>query len=273
MREVSAYIAGALKKPLPKAVAEKTKITCSTRSRRWCRFAAPAGRRPSLTEEARGRPEAGASGPTPATAEHAALANGMLGMPTDDDSRAVPLPSRLRHRARRAGDGGARAPRRHGPPAGRSAGRPTSAPGSTWLHGYEVATPGIRLTASTDSACRSRRPLAGVNATGRAGAVVPRSSVPASRADARRGHIEKSFDPGGSPRERRRRRRDDPGMHRRGGRFLGNATSSWPTTKRIASASHPSHATAGSDRPRVMNTSIKRWSVGSPIQAPLLCST
>ena len=284
MQEVSAYIAGALKKPLPKEVVEKTKhhvldtIAAMVSGSRLL----PGKKAISYVKTLGGAKEACVIGSRIVTTARARRARQRHAGPRRRDrrlARALALPSRLRHRARGAGDGRARAAQRHRAAArGRARLRrrhprqhgaarlrfPRCRPFHPQLRPDRSARrpPPARSRASTPT----RR--AGCSPTPRSSARASRAGC-ATRSTSRRRSTSAacprataSPPPRWSPRASPASRTCSP----------ASAISSSPTTRRAASAKRRSPSAWSQELGstyEIMNTNIKRWSVGSPIQAPL----
>ena len=283
MREVSAYIAGALKKPLPKAVAEKTKhhlldtIAAMVSGSRLL----PGGKAIAYVKKLGGRPEACVIGSRiVATAEHAALANGMLGHADEtDDSHApslchpgcaiVPAALAMAERERRGGTDLLRAV---------ALGYDIGTRVNMALHGYEFRDAGhsTHSFGPTFGAAAAAGALAGVNAD-RARWVLSYAAQQCSGVSCwmrDEEHIEKSFDFGGMP---ARNGVVAAAMVASGCTGVEDVFSgernffvAYDETHRVGKPPEPQRLADGLGSTfEIMNTNIKRWSVGSPIQAPL----
>ena len=215
------------------------------------------------------------------TAINAALANGMLAHADEtDDSHAPSLyASGLRHRAGRARDGRARAAQRHRACCAQSRSATTSAAGSTLALARLRFPRGRAFDAQLRADVRRGR-RGGRARRSQADQVRHLLSYTAQQAsgvscwmrDAE--HIEKAFDFGGMP---ARNGVAAATMVAHG--FTGvedvfsgerNFFVAYDETRRIGKprARAPDRRISAR-RYEIMNTNIKRWSVGSPIQAPL----
>jgi 2-methylcitrate dehydratase PrpD len=283
MRDVSTYIAGALKKPLPKAVAEKTKhhlldtIAAMVSGSRLL----PGERAIAYVKRLGGKPEASVIGSRiAATAEHAALANGMLGHADEtDDSHApslchpgcaiVPAALAMAERERRGGTELLRAV---------ALGYDIGTRINMALHGYEFRDAGhsTHSFGPTFGAAAAAGALAGVNA-GRARWLMSYAAQQCSGVSCwmrDEEHIEKSFDFGGMP---ARNGVVAAAMVASGCTGVEDVFSgernffvAYDETHRVGKAPEPQRLADGlGSTYEIMNTNIKRWSVGSPIQAPL----
>ena len=283
MREVSAYIAGALKKPLPKPVVEKTKhhlldtIAAMVSGSRLL----PGEKAIGYVKKLGGKPEACVIGSRiVATAEHAALANGMLGHADEtDDSHApslchpgcaiVPAALAMAERERRGGAELLRAV---------ALGYDIGTRVNMALHGYEFRDAGhsTHSFGPTFGAAAAAGALAGVNAD-RARWVMSYAAQQCSGVSCwmrDEEHIEKSFDFGGMP---ARNGVVAAAMVSAGCTGVEDVFSgernffvAYDETHRVGRAPEPQRLTDGLGTTfEIMNTNIKRWSVGSPIQAPL----
>ena len=283
MRDVSAYIAGALKKALPKAVAEKTKhhlldtIAAMVSGSRLL----PGEKAIAYVKKLGGRPEACVIGSRiVATAEHAALANGMLGHADEtDDSHApslchpgcaiVPAALAMAERERRGGTDLLRAV---------ALGYDIGTRVNMALHGYEFRDAGhsTHSFGPTFGAAAAAGALAGVNAD-RARWVLSYAAQQCSGVSCwmrDEEHIEKSFDFGGMP---ARNGVVAAAMVASGCTGVEDVFSgernffvAYDETHRVGRPPEPQRLADGLGSTfEIMNTNIKRWSVGSPIQAPL----
>jgi 2-methylcitrate dehydratase PrpD len=283
MREVSAYIAGALKKPLPKAIAEKTKhhlldtIAAMVSGSRLL----PGEKAIGYVKKLGGKPEASVIGSRIlATAEHAALANGMLGHADEtDDSHApslchpgcaiVPAALAMAERERRGGTELLRAV---------ALGYDIGTRVNMALHGYEFRDAGhsTHSFGPTFGAAAAAGALAGVNAD-RARWLLSYAAQQCSGVSCwmrDEEHIEKSFDFGGMP---ARNGVVAAAMVASGCTGVEDVFSgernffvAYDETHRVGKAPEPQRLADGLGSTfEIMNTNIKRWSVGSPIQAPL----
>jgi 2-methylcitrate dehydratase PrpD len=283
MREVSAYIAGALRKPLPKAVAEKTKhhlldtIAAMVSGSRLL----PGARAIAYVKKLGGKPESCVIGSRIlATAEHAALANGMLGHADEtDDSHApslchpgcaiVPAALAMAERERRGGTELLRAV---------ALGYDIGTRVNMALHGYEFRDAGhsTHSFGPTFGAAAAAGALAGVNAD-RARWLMSYAAQQCSGVSCwmrDEEHIEKSFDFGGMP---ARNGVVAAAMVAAGCTGVEDVFSgernffvAYDETHRVGRPPEPQRLADGlGSTYEIMNTNIKRWSVGSPIQAPL----
>src|SRR5262245_58213250 len=283
MRQVSTYIAGALKKPLPKAVAEKTKhhlldtIAAMVSGSRLL----PGEKAIAYVKKLGGKPEACVIGSRiVATAEHAALANGMLGHADEtDDSHApslchpgcaiVPAAVAMAERERRGGADLLRAV---------ALGYDIGTRINLALHGYEFRDAGhsTHSFGPTFGAAAAAGALAGVN-TDRARWLLSYAAQQCSGVSCwmrDEEHIEKSFDFGGMP---ARNGVVAAAMVASGCTGVEDVFSgernffvAYDETHRIGKSPAPERLVEGLGTTfEIMNTNIKRWSVGSPIQAPL----
>jgi 2-methylcitrate dehydratase PrpD len=283
MRELSTYIAGALKRPLPEAVAEKTRhhvldtLAAMVSGSRLT----PGKKAIAYAKTLGGAREACVIGSRLVTlAQHAALANGMLAHADEtDDSHAPSLchpgcaivPAALAM-AEREGRNGAALLR-------------------AVALGYDI---GCRLTMALHAydfrnaghSTHSFGPMFGAAAA--AGALAGLdpdetrwllsytaqqcSGVSCWMRDEE--HIEKAFDFGGMP---ARNGVAAAAMVAAGFTAVEDVFSgernffvAYDETRRIGRAPEPQRLTQGLGTTfEIMNTNIKRWSVGSPIQAPL----
>ena len=283
MKQVSEYIAGALKQPLPEAVVEKTKHHVLDT------FAAmvsgsrllPGKKAIAYARALGGAPEACVIGSRVVTsAQHAALANGMLGHADEtDDSHApslchpgcaiVPAALAMAERGKRNGTAFLRAV---------ALGYDIGTRVNMALHAYDFRNAGH----STHSfgpmfgAAAAAGALAGVDAD-RARwllsyTVQQCSGVSCWMRDEE--HIENAFDFGGMP---ARNGVAAAAMVAAGFTAVEDVFSgernffvAYDETRRIGKAPEPQRLAQGLGTVfEIMNTNIKRWSVGSPIQAPL----
>ncbi len=283
MQEVSAYIAGALKKPLPKEVVEKTKhhvldtIAAMVSGSRLL----PGKKAISYVKALGGAKDACVIGSSiVTTAEHAALANGMLGHADEtDDSHApslchpgcaiVPAALAMAEREQRGGTELLRAV---------ALGYDIGTRVNMALQGYEFRDAGHSTHSFGPSfgAAAAAGALAGVNAD-RARWVLSYAAQQCSGVSCwmrDEEHIEKAFDFGGMP---ARNGVVAAAMVAAGCTGVEDVFSgernffiAYDETRRIGKAPEPGRLVRelGSTY-EIMNTNIKRWSVGSPIQAPL----
>lgn len=283
MRGVATYIAQAAKKPLPKPVLEKTKhhlldtIAAMVSGSRLL----PGEKAISYVKTLGGREEACVIGSRHlTTAENAALANGMLGHADETDDSHAPS---LTH------------PGCAVVPAALAMAEREGANGMRFLRavalGYDI---GSRLTMSLGAydfrdaghSTHSFGPMFGAAAA--AGSLAGLnydqsrhllsytaqqcSGVSCWMRDA--DHIEKAFDFGGMP---ARNGVAAAAMVAHGFTAVEDVFSgernffiAYDETRRIGRPPEPAMLTRGLGRTfEIMNTNIKRWSVGSPIQAPL----
>src|SRR5688572_16682572 len=283
MRDVSAYIAGAMRKPLPEAVVEKTKHHVLDT------FAAmvsgsrllPGRKAIAYAKALGGTKEACVIGSSlVTTAEHAALANGMLGHADEtDDSHApslchpgcaiVPAALAMAERERRGGTELLRAV---------ALGYDIGTRINMALHGYEFRDAGhsTHSFGPTFGAAAAAGALAGVNAD-RARWLLSYAAQQCSGISCwmrDEEHIEKSFDFGGMP---ARNGVVAAAMVSAGCTGVEDVFSgernffvAYDETRRIGKPPEPQRLIEGlGSTYEIMNTNIKRWSVGSPIQAPL----
>jgi len=283
MRELSAYIAGALTRPLPDAVAEKTKhhlldtLAAMVSGSRLL----PGRKAIAYVKALGGAKEACVIGTRlVTTAEHAALANGMLAHADEtDDSHApslthpgcgiVPAALAMAERERRNGKELLRAI---------ALGYDVGCRLTMALHAYDFRDAGH----STHSfgpmfgAAAAAGALAGL----KPGAVRHLLSYAAQQASGvscwmrDEEHVEKAFDFGGMP-----ARNGVAAAAMVASGFSGvedvfsgerNFFVAYDETRRIGKAPAPERLTRGLGATyEIVNTNIKRWSVGSPIQAPL----
>ncbi len=283
MRELSTYIAGALKQPLPKEVVEKTKhhvldtIAAMVSGSRLL----PGRKAIGYVKTLGGTKEATVVGSRIVTsAQHAALANGMLGHADEtDDSHAPSLchpgcaivPAALAMAEREGANGTAflRAV---------ALGYDVGSRLNLSLHPYDFRTVGH----STHSfgpmfgSAAAAGALAGVNAD-QARWVMSYTAQQCSGISCwmrDEEHIEKAFDFGGMPARNgvAAAAMVSAGFTAVEDVFSGerNFFIAYDETRRINRAPEPQRLVEGLGTTfEIMNTNIKRWSVGSPIQAPL----
>ena len=283
MRELSAYIAGALKQPLPKDVVEKTKhhvldtIAAMVSGSRLL----PGKKAIGYAKTLGGAKEACVVGSNVVTsAQNAALANGMLGHADEtDDSHAPSLshpgcavvPAALAM-AEREGANGATFLRAV------ALGYDVGCRLGLALHPYDFRTVGH----STHSFGPMFGSAAAAGALAGVGADQARwllsytaqqcSGISCWMRDEE--HIEKAFDFGGMP---ARNGVAAAAMVAAGFTAVEDVFSgernffvAYDETRRIGKAPEPQRLVDGLGATfEIMNTNIKRWSVGSPIQAPL----
>lgn len=283
MQELSAYIAGALKRPLPEAVTEKTKhhlldtIAAMVSGSRLL----PGRKAIAYVKTLGGAKEACVIGTRlVTTAEHAALANGMLAHADEtDDSHApslthpgcgvVPAALAMAEREGRNGTAFLRAV---------ALGYDVGCRLTMALHAYDFRDAGhsTHSFGPTFGAAAAAGALAGLDARQArwllSYAAQQCSGVSCWMRDEE--HIEKAFDFGGMP---ARNGVTAAAMVASG--FSGvedvfsgerNFFVAYDETRRIGKAPEPGRLAQGlSATYEIMNTNIKRWSVGSPIQAPL----
>ena len=283
MRTLSEYIAGALKRPLPREVAEKTRhhvldtIAAMVSGSRLL----PGKKAIAYAKTLGGAREATVIGSRVVTlAQHAALANGMLGHADEtDDSHApslshpgcaiVPAALAMAEREARNGTAFLRAV---------ALGYDVGCRLTMALHAYDFRNAGH----STHSfgpmfgAAAAAGALAGITAD-QARWVLSYTAQQCSGISCwmrDEEHIEKAFDFGGMP---ARNGVASAAMVASG--FTGvedvfsgerNFFVAYDETRRIGKAPEPQRLVEGlGSTYEIMNTNIKRWSVGSPIQAPL----
>jgi 2-methylcitrate dehydratase PrpD len=283
MKTLSEYIAGALKRPLPKDVLEKTRhhvldtIAAMVSGSRLL----PGRKAIAYAKTLGGAKEATVIGSRFVTlAQHAALANGMLGHADEtDDSHApslshpgcaiVPAALAMAEREGRNGAAFLRAV---------ALGYDVGCRLTMALHAYDFRNAGH----STHSfgpmfgAAAAAGALAGINAD-QARWVLSYTAQQCSGISCwmrDEEHIEKAFDFGGMP---ARNGVASAAMVASG--FTGvedvfsgerNFFVAYDETRRIGKAPEPQRLVEGlGSTYEIMNTNIKRWSVGSPIQAPL----
>src|SRR6185503_12996195 len=283
MRELSTYIAGAIKRSLPEKVIEKTKhhvldtIAAMVSGSRLL----PGKKAIGYAKTLGGVKEATVIGSRIVTsAQHAALANGMLGHADEtDDSHAPSLchpgcaivPAALAMAEREESNGTAllRAV---------ALGYDIGTRINMALHDYDFRDAGHSSHSFGPSfgAAAAAGALAGVNANQArwllSYAAQQCSGISCWMRDEE--HIEKAFDFGGMP---ARNGLVSATMIAAG--FTGvddvfsgerNFFIAYDETRRIGKSPEPQRLTQGLGSTfEIMNTNIKRWSVGSPIQAPL----
>ena len=283
MRQVSAYIAGALKRPLPEEVVEKTKhhaldtIAAMVSGSRLL----PGKKAIAYVKTLGGANEACVIGSRfITTAEHAALANGMLGHADEtDDSHApslchpgcaiVPAALAMAEREGRNGAAFLRAV---------ALGYDVGTRLNMALHAYDFRDAGhsSHSFGPTFGAAAAAGALANLNADEArwllSYAAQQCSGVSCWMRDEE--HIEKAFDFGGMP-----ARNGVVAAAMVASGFTGvddvfsgerNFFIAYDETSRIGRAPEPQRLVQGlGSTYEIMNTNIKRWSVGSPIQAPL----
>jgi 2-methylcitrate dehydratase PrpD len=283
MQEVSGYVAGAIKRPLPEAVVEKTKHHVLDT------FAAmvsgsrllPGKKAIAYAKSLGGAKEACVIGSRLVTsAQHAALANGMLGHADEtDDSHAPSLchpgcaivPAALAMAEREESNGTAllRAV---------ALGYDIGTRINMALHDYNFRDAGHSSHSFGPSfgAAAAAGALAGINSDQArwllSYAAQQCSGISCWMRDEE--HIEKAFDFGGMP-----ARNGLVAATMIAAGFTGvddvfsgerNFFIAYDETRRIGKAPEPQRLTQGLGSTfEIMNTNIKRWSVGSPIQAPL----
>ncbi|UCF74664.1 MAG: MmgE/PrpD family protein [Betaproteobacteria bacterium] len=283
MQEVSAYIAGALKRPLPDNVVEKTKHhVLDTIAAMVSGAPLLPGRKAIAFAKTRagGKEACVAASRIVTTAEFAALANGMLAHADEtDDSHApslshpgcavVPAALAMGEREGRNGTQLLRAV---------ALGYDIGTRLNMALHAYDFREAGH----STHSfgpmfgAAAAAGALAGVN-TDRARWLLSYTAQQCSGVSCwmrDEEHIEKAFDFGGMP-----ARNGVAAAAMVAAGFTGvedvfsgerNFFVAYDETRRIGKAPEPERlARELGSTYEIMNTNIKRWSVGSPIQAPL----
>jgi len=283
MKELSEYIAGVLKKPLPEQVLEKTKhhvldtIAAMVSGSRLL----PGKKAITYVKTLGGAKEATVIGSRlVTTAQHAALANGMLGHADEtDDSHApslchpgcaiVPAALAMAEREGRNGTALLRAV---------ALGYDVGCRLTMALHAYNFRDAGH----STHSfgpmfgAAAAAGALAGLNA-GQARWLLSYTAQQCSGVSCwmrDEEHIEKAFDFGGMP-----ARNGVAAAAMVSAGFTGvedvfsgerNFFIAYDETRRIGKPPEPQRLTQGLGSTfEIVNTNIKRWSVGSPIQAPL----
>jgi 2-methylcitrate dehydratase PrpD len=283
MREVSEYIAGALKRPLPEAVVEKTKHHVLDT------FAAmvsgsrllPGRKAIAYAKSLGGAREACVIGSRLVTsAQHAALANGMLGHADEtDDSHApslchpgcaiVPAALAMAEREESNGTTLLRAV---------ALGYDVGTRINMALHDYNFRDAGHSSHSFGPSfgAAAAAGSLAAINSDQArwllSYAAQQCSGISCWMRDEE--HIEKAFDFGGMP-----ARNGVVAATMIAAGFTGvddvfsgerNFFIAYDETRRIGKAPEPQRLVQGLGSTfEIVNTNIKRWSVGSPIQAPL----
>ncbi|MBI3043046.1 MAG: MmgE/PrpD family protein [Betaproteobacteria bacterium] len=283
MREVSSYIAGALKRPLPEAVIEKTRhhvldtIAAMVSGSRLL----PGKKAIAYVRTLGGGKDACVIGSRlVTTAQHAALANGMLGHADEtDDSHAPSLchpgcaivPAALAMAEREARDGTAflRAV---------ALGYDIGTRVNMALGAYDFRDVGhsTHSFGPTFGAAAAAGALAGVNAH-QARWLLSYTAQQCSGISCwmrDEEHIEKAFDFGGMP---ARNGVAAAAMIASGFTAVEDVFSgernffvAYDETRRIGRPPEPQRLAEGlGSTYEIMNTNIKRWSVGSPIQAPL----
>ncbi|HXF65182.1 MAG TPA: MmgE/PrpD family protein [Burkholderiales bacterium] len=283
MRELSAYIAGALERPLPAEVVEKTKHhVLDTLAAMISGSRLPPGRKAIAYARALGgKKEACVAGTRLVTgAEHAALANGMLAHADEtDDSHApslthpgcgiVPAALAMAEKKARGGTALLRAV---------ALGYDVGCRLTMALHPYEFREAGhsTHSFGPTFGAAAAAGALAGLTADQArwllSYAAQQCSGVSCWMRDEE--HIEKAFDFGGMP-----ARNGVAAAAMVAAGFTGvedvfsgerNFFVAYDESRRIGRAPEPERLIRGlGSTYEIMNTNIKRWSVGSPIQAPL----
>ncbi|MGH8633721.1 MAG: MmgE/PrpD family protein [Burkholderiales bacterium] len=283
MREVSAYIAGALKRPLPREVLEKTKhhvldtIAAMVSGSRLL----PGRKAIAYVKALGGVKEACVIGSRLVTsAQHAALANGMLGHADEtDDSHApslchpgcaiVPAALAMAEREGRNGAAFLRAV---------ALGYDVGTRLNMALHSYDFRDAGHSSHSFGPSfgAGAAAGALAGLDADEArwllSYTAQQCSGVSCWMRDEE--HIEKAFDFGGMPARNGvvAATMVAAGCTGVDDVFTGerNFFVAYDETRRIGRAPEPQRLAQGlGSTYEIMNTNIKRWSVGSPIQAPL----
>ena len=283
MKELSAYIAGALKRPLPEEVVEKTKhhvldtIAAMVSGSRLL----PGKKAIAYVKTLGGATEACVIGSrVTTTAQHAALANGMLGHADEtDDSHApslchpgcaiVPAALAMAERGGRNGAAFLRAV---------ALGYDVGTRLNMALHAYDFRDAGhsSHSFGPTFGAAAAAGALAGLDADQTrwllSYTAQQCSGISCWMRDEE--HIEKAFDFGGMP---ARNGVAAAAMVATGFTGVDDAFSgernffvAYDETRRIGRAPEPQRLVQGLGLTyEIMNTNIKRWSVGSPIQAPL----
>jgi 2-methylcitrate dehydratase PrpD len=283
MNELSAYIAGALKRPLPDEVLEKTKhhaldtIAAMMSGSRLL----PGKKAIAYVKTLGGAKEACVIGSRLiTTAQHAALANGMLGHADEtDDSHApslchpgcaiVPAALAMAEREGRNGTAFLRAV---------ALGYDVGTRLNMALHAYDFRDAGhsSHSFGPTFGAAAAAGALANLNADETrwllSYAAQQCSGISCWMRDEE--HIEKAFDFGGMPARNgvAAATMVATGFTGVDDAFTGerNFFIAYDETKRIGRAPEPQRLVqALGSTYEIMNTNIKRWSVGSPIQAPL----
>ena len=283
MNELSAYIAGALKRPLPEEVLEKTKhhaldtIAAMMSGSRLL----PGKKAIAYVKTLGGAKEACVIGSRLiTTAQHAALANGMLGHADEtDDSHApslchpgcaiVPAALAMAECEGRNGTAFLRAV---------ALGYDVGTRLNMALHAYDFRDAGhsSHSFGPTFGAAAAAGALANLNADETrwllSYAAQQCSGISCWMRDEE--HIEKAFDFGGMPARNgvAAATMVATGFTGVDDAFTGerNFFIAYDETKRIGRAPEPQRLVqALGSTYEIMNTNIKRWSVGSPIQAPL----
>ena len=283
MRELSEYIAGALARPLPQDVLEKTRhhvldtVAAMVSGSRLL----PGRKAIAYVKRLGGTKEACVIGSRfITTAEHAALANGMLGHADEtDDSHApslchpgcaiVPAALAMAERENRGGAAFLRAV---------ALGYDVGTRVNLGLHDYDFRDVGHSSHSFGPSfgAAAAAGALAGVDATQArwllSYAAQQCSGISCWMRDEE--HIEKAFDFGGMP-----ARNGVAAAAMVAAGFSGvddvfsgerNFFVAYDETRRIGKSPEPQRLVQGlGSTYEIVNTNIKRWSVGSPIQAPL----
>jgi len=283
MRELAEYIAGALQRPLPQDVLEKTRhhvldtVAAMVSGSRLL----PGKKAIAYVKRLGGVKEACVIGTRfVSTAEHAALANGMLGHADEtDDSHApslchpgcaiVPAALAMAERENRGGAAFLRAV---------ALGYDIGTRINMALGDYDFRDAGHSSHSFGPSfgAAAAAGALAGVNATQArwllSYAAQQCSGISCWMRDEE--HIEKAFDFGGMP-----ARNGVVAAAMVAAGFSGvddvfsgerNFFVAYDETRRIGKSPEPQRLVRGlGSTYEIMNTNIKRWSVGSPIQAPL----
>jgi 2-methylcitrate dehydratase PrpD len=283
MRELSTYIAGALKRPLPEEVVEKTKHhVLDTVAAMVSGSRLLPGKKAIAYVKSLGRAtEACVIGSRfTTTAQHAALANGMLGHADEtDDSHApslchpgcaiVPAALAMAEREDRNGTAFLRAV---------ALGYDVGTRLNMALHAYDFRDAGhsSHSFGPAFGAAAAAGALANLNADETrwllSYAAQQCSGVSCWMRDEE--HIEKAFDFGGMP-----ARNGVTAAVMVASGFTGvddvfsgerNFFVAYDETHRIGKPPEPQRLVQGlGSTHEIMNTNIKRWSVGSPIQAPL----
>jgi len=283
MKEVSEYIAGALKRPLPEEVVEKTKHhALDTVAAMVSGSRLPPGEKAiAYVKTLGGAKEACVIGSRfITTAEHAALANGMLGHADEtDDSHApslchpgcaiVPAALAMAEREGRNGTAFLRAV---------ALGYDVGTRLNMALHAYDFRDAGhsSHSFGPTFGAAAAAGALANLNADETrwllSYAAQQCSGISCWMRDEE--HIEKAFDFGGMP---ARNGVVAAAMVAAGCTGVDDVFSgernffiAYDETSRVGRAPEPQRLVQGlGSTYEIMNTNIKRWPVGSPIQAPL----
>ena len=283
MKAVSEYIAGALKRPLPEPVLEKTRhhvldtLAAMVSGSRLL----PGRKAIAYAKKLGGAKEACVIGSRlVTTAQHAALANGMLGHADEtDDSHApslchpgcaiVPAALAMAEREKSNGTAFLRAV---------ALGYDIGTRINMALHDYDFRDAGHSSHSFGPSfgAAAAAGALAGVDARQArwllSFTAQQCSGISCWMRDEE--HIEKAFDFGGMP-----ARNGTVAATMIAAGFSGvddvfsgerNFFVAYDETRRIGKAPEPQRLAQGLGQAyEIMNTNIKRWSVGSPIQAPL----